>query len=564
MRARVAYLGRELPRGLAALDDLESLAATASSKFRAGKGRSTMRRELALLEELAQGLSQTNKYYAALVWILIARHQLTPLDKEVERCIAASNVLMDRGKATRAIALLRDEIEMCSHLDEDLSRAAKSRDRTPPAGRLFQYKIDQKRFQRLTHHADTIGRLTCAVGKLDRLYGTLALAFEVVSEFRFAQQASSTAIEYARKAGDRKTEAFARKHSGDLARVGGRHDEARSQYLEALKAYADIGQPAQKVWNGLGLVAWETGNVEEANQWFGKALAAYVTQARDDVAGQATTLVNLGSLQFTCGNVREAKQYFEQAAQLSATSEGRVHTEVIAHINLGNCYETLGAVDNAAREYQRAQQLAAKINNTWLSAYARSLYADVLTTNIVVDVDAEIRLAEDAIRRRMADHWTVPFVLHRRARNCIDHVNLPAAERLLEHALELAGRTGMPDFRLVDLHVDLARARLTRPREALIEIRKARKCWTRYGSQVQALRICIVRFLASRQLMRHGSPVRQTCFSRLVQWMESTVATIGLLEESDLATAVRHCRKILDGRKSRESAADVLLGRGTA
>lgn len=555
---RAEYLQYELKEPYTALSELRKNAEGYAAEVAAGRGTAASRRELALLKQLATAVPQSTTGYCVLQ-VVIARHERTPLPNEVDEVIRATNGLDNLGLARRAIAILRDEIDTCNMLAEDLERLDAGIVDVPPA-MLTRYKLLERcrSFADLKEHRRLLELCREAISKRGRLYGSLALSLESTSAFSFAQQASEDALRLARLHGDQRTEAIATKHAGDLARVQGKQQEAIVEYHNALELYRKINFPQHKIWSGLGLAAWELARADEARQWFEKALEAYTTTYTTDVAGTATARLNLGSLLFTIGKIHEARSQFDEAVRLSISDGGRLHTQIIARINLGNCLEVIGNNEDAIREYLQACSLAERMHNAWLASYARALAADLQQSDIVMDIQHDVEQAQNAIQRKMADHWTVPFVLLKRARICMKSKDFNHADELLRVALTTAEEVGMPVFRLVDIHIALACLNLyDDPERAEEQVKLAEEAWTKFKGAHQEIVIRVVRFCLARQRTQNPNKLKPQ-----LDYMEGLVNKLNLLPTSGFARAVAFCRHVFESPQGRELAADPLLGYG--
>lgn len=557
---RAEYLAYELKNARELLEPLECRVKTFATEFAAGRLEDALSGELQLLAELLDKIPERTKERAT-VQIVLARHELTRLPDEVEQCIRATNLLTDLGLARRAAAILRDEIETCNMLAADLERLdAGTLTEDVPQEMLIRYKLAGtcQTFSKVTEHPALLSACRTAIGMRGRLYGSLSLALEALSEFSFAQQASEDALRLARLHGDKRTEAIATKQAGDLARVQGRQEEAIVEYQKALDLYGRINFPAHKIWSGLGLAAWELARTDEARQWFEKALEAYTTAHTTDIAGTATARLNLGSLLFTTGKIHEAQSHFEEAVKLSLSVGGRLHTQVIARINLGNCLEVIGNNENAIREYLQACSLAERMHNAWLASYARVLAADLQQSDMLVNVKHDIEQAQNAVERKMADHWTVPFVLLKRARICMKSKDFEHADELLRAALEIAKSSGMPEVRLVDIHVELACLNLLdNLDEAQRQVDFAAQSWKKFKGAHQEIMINVVRFCLDRQRVAAVQGLEQQ-----LAYLEGLVAKLGLFPTSALNRSVAYCRYVLEHPQGHELAADPLFGWG--
>jgi tetratricopeptide (TPR) repeat protein len=156
--------------------------------------------------------------------------------------------------------------------------------------------------------------LTYARDDEDRMHLQLHLGEALVGCWRpvEAERHLRQALEGARSAADRKSEAKALRLLGDLSRIRGDMDDARGFLEQALEIAREIGDHHEEA-EGLrshGLADLFQGKLESAPIWFRQALARY----RDlgDRRGQAWSLVNLGWVDLLLGRLADATASLEE------------------------------------------------------------------------------------------------------------------------------------------------------------------------------------------------------------------------------------------------------------
>ena len=134
-------------------------------------------------------------------------------------------------------------------------------------------------------------------------------------------------------------------------------ESARQKYLESqkdlakrdtehaiahLKEAVEIAPKYAEAWNGLGVIAYQTRDFAQAEQYFRKALEAG--------PGNWTPSLNLGGVLLNLGRPKEALDYNRFAA--------RAHpNDALANSQLGIDYFQLGQFDNAEQYLSAAERL---------------------------------------------------------------------------------------------------------------------------------------------------------------------------------------------------------------
>ncbi|CAK8710715.1 hypothetical protein GKODMF_01605 [Candidatus Electrothrix gigas] len=133
-----------------------------------------------------------------------------------------------------------------------------------------------------------------------------------------------------------------------------RYDKALAGYHEALTIFTDLNEPASvaAVWHLIGMVHQKVGQYEEAETAYRQSLE--VETRRKDLAGQASTLTQLGNLYDDClHRPEEALVFYRQAADIHVRL-GDVRYEGGDRNNIADTLRQLKRYDEARQEIRRA------------------------------------------------------------------------------------------------------------------------------------------------------------------------------------------------------------------
>ena len=137
-----------------------------------------------------------------------------------------------------------------------------------------------------------------------------------------------------------------------------RYPEALAAYAEARERFAALDEPGSVavIWHQTGMVYQQAGQPEAAENAYRKALAIKVRLG--DVAGQASTLLQLGSLyDEVLGQPGEAVAFYRQAAD-KCSDIGDIANEGKARSGLAIALRILRRSDEARQEIQRSIKCA--------------------------------------------------------------------------------------------------------------------------------------------------------------------------------------------------------------
>jgi len=167
-----------------------------------------------------------------------------------------------------------------------------------------------------------------------------------------AEAAFESALQGARRAGDRKAEAHILRILGNVFYSQGRLEEARDHGERALAASCEIGDrhAEARIAGNLGLVLFAQGRYTEAMEHHERHLACCIEIANRQE--EAVASGNLGRVLLSLGRPVEAREQFERHLALSRET-GERQGEAIATSNLGSVFWSQGRLAEAREKYER-------------------------------------------------------------------------------------------------------------------------------------------------------------------------------------------------------------------
>ena len=138
-----------------------------------------------------------------------------------------------------------------------------------------------------------------------------------------------------------------------LQTQGGRFDEARESYQEAIEAYDELGDRLQRgaASNGLGTLNYRLGNYEAALQNFRDAVA--IAEEVGALKNAAMTLNGLGNVFMSLGRLDEAQKSYEKAVGF-LQGLGHKRFESITAFNMGLLCAERGNREEARTMFEKA------------------------------------------------------------------------------------------------------------------------------------------------------------------------------------------------------------------
>ncbi|MHC4974815.1 MAG: tetratricopeptide repeat protein [Planctomycetota bacterium] len=171
------------------------------------------------------------------------------------------------------------------------------------------------------------------------------------SDYAAAQDWSEQARDLAREAEDRKIEASATGHLGNVFLRQGRYKEARAQFEKSLALAREIGdrEGEASATGNLGFVFSDQGRHEEASTQFEKSLA--LAREIGNRRGEAVATGHLGIVRLRQGRYEEARALLEKHLAL-AREIGDRRGEAVATGNLGVFFFDQGRYGEAGLHYE--------------------------------------------------------------------------------------------------------------------------------------------------------------------------------------------------------------------
>ena len=194
-----------------------------------------------------------------------------------------------------------------------------------------------------------------------------------------AAAAYEESIRRAEQLGDDREVAVGKGQLGTVRMQQRRYPEALAAYAEARERFTQLDEPGSVavIWHQTGMVYQEAGQPEAAEDAYRKSLAIKVRLG--DVAGQASTLVQLGNLyDDVLDRPEEAVAFYRQAAD-KYVEIGDVAKEGTARNNLADTLRKLRRLDEARQEIRRAIECKAQFGHASEPWKTWAILADIET-----------------------------------------------------------------------------------------------------------------------------------------------------------------------------------------
>jgi LuxR family maltose regulon positive regulatory protein len=132
---------------------------------------------------------------------------------------------------------------------------------------------------------------------------------------------------------DRRNAAFVEMDLGSMEMKGGNYSTSRSLYQRAYQLWEDLGNFSQLVGlcNNLGVLDHQTGNYQDAYEWFTKALE-YARQTSNQ-RGTAFTLASLADLALDLGALSKAEDYINESKTI-ADETGETYLQIYLTLSM--------------------------------------------------------------------------------------------------------------------------------------------------------------------------------------------------------------------------------------
>ncbi len=171
------------------------------------------------------------------------------------------------------------------------------------------------------------------------------------------------------------------------------YPEALAVYAEACERFTQLDEPGSvaTIWHQTGIVFQQAGQPEAAEDAYRKSLAIKVRLG--NVAGQASTLSQLGTLSFNSPNCgEEAASFFRQSADKYAEIRDAAR-EGVARSNLAEALRELRRLEEARQEIRRATRCKAESGHMSEPWKTWAILADIETDagNPAAAVEANLK-----------------------------------------------------------------------------------------------------------------------------------------------------------------------------
>ncbi|MBU2611077.1 MAG: tetratricopeptide repeat protein [Chloroflexi bacterium] len=124
----------------------------------------------------------------------------------------------------------------------------------------------------------------------------------------------------------------------------------------------------------LGMVHWVTGNYNDAQFYYERALSLW--QKEGNLFWQANLLNNMGVMYHSQGEYEQAVTDLEEGLSCARRS-GHTRMEALNLASLGDLYADLEEMDAAQQAYQQAQEIAIRIDDNFLNRYLMLMQASI-------------------------------------------------------------------------------------------------------------------------------------------------------------------------------------------
>jgi predicted ATPase/predicted Ser/Thr protein kinase len=221
----------------------------------------------------------------------------------------------------------------------------------------------------------------------------------------------------------------------------GQMDQARSFYEQALALERQIGdrQCEGVTLGNLGNVYREQGRVNEARALYEEAVA--IAREAGDRQHGAVMLSNLALLHWEQGRMEESRVFNEQALAI-ARELGDLREEARILGNLANVDRQQGRMEEALRLYEQALILHRQVGHRRLEAHTLGNIAVVFHEQGRTDEGRALYVRALAVAREVGDRRFEGHTLGNLANACQDQGRLAEAAALYEQALAIAREVG--------------------------------------------------------------------------------------------------------------------------
>lgn len=171
----------------------------------------------------------------------------------------------------------------------------------------------------------------------------------------------------ARKAGDRRDEAWCLNSLGYTCWKRGEKDQALRRYEQCLPLWRELGARKDEgvTLNNMGSIYWSQGKYEQALELYEQSLS--IRQEVGDREGEGATLNNIGMLYRKQGDNEQALSYYEQCLPI-AREVGHKILEGSTLNNIALIYGAQGKPGKAVEYYKKALAIVTELGDRKLEA----------------------------------------------------------------------------------------------------------------------------------------------------------------------------------------------------
>jgi DNA-binding SARP family transcriptional activator/Tfp pilus assembly protein PilF len=188
--------------------------------------------------------------------------------------------------------------------------------------------------------------------------------FLVRSYWNDGVRANQTALELARRTGDRAAQAHAHDDLGSIYWRLERYEEALASSRQSLVLYRELGDRHGQAscLSNRGLVSWRLGRYDQAQASLRESLA--ISRELGDRRGQSSSLGNLGMVYERRGRYREALACHQQSLAIDRELADR-HGQAATLGNLGRVQWRLGRHDEALASQRESLAIFRELGDRW-------------------------------------------------------------------------------------------------------------------------------------------------------------------------------------------------------
>ena len=287
----------------------------------------------------------------------------------------------------------------------------------------------------------TLGKIAqdlLAQNQLDkRMDVALRLAYyaEATGDYPASLAATREALRLAQENGDRQNETASYLIMGRALLRQGNYEEAQSNLQKSLQAARQhhFDNLEADSLRQLGVMAYDTGQLEMANQYYGQSLPLY--EKLKDKQGESTVYNNLSVVAISQGNIEQALSSLEKAQQIDEAVGDR---EGLARIltNLSSMYMDLGGFDTAQSYARQGLDLCREIDVPFGECFNLSNLSQ--TAHFLGDDEAAERASQEAltVADKIGSQFLRGLVLKDRGFVLVNQQRLAEAEAAYDASLD--------------------------------------------------------------------------------------------------------------------------------